>query len=64
MTSDNPFEIKRRCYQFSRDLLKFIADTNYERIHLSIFDQLLRSGASIGANVVEGRCWEYKKGCH
>ncbi len=54
MTSDKPFDIKRRCYQFSKDLLKFIAETNYDRIHISIFDQLLRSGTSIGSNVVEG----------
>ena len=34
--------------------MQFINETKYERIHFSIFDQLLRSATSIGANVVEG----------
>ena len=54
LTSEKPYDIKKRCYQFSRILLQFIGKTKYERIHYSIFDQLLRSGTSIGANVVEG----------
>lgn len=54
VTSEKPYDIKKRCYQFSKDLLQFINKAKYERIHYSIFDQLLRSGTSIGANVVEG----------
>ncbi len=53
MTSEKPFDIKKRCFLFSKVLLKFVNDAKYERIHFSIFDQLLRSGTSIGANVVE-----------
>ena len=48
------FDIKKRCFHFSKDLFKFIEKTKYDRIHFSLFDQLLRSGTSIGANVVEG----------
>lgn len=61
MTPDKPYDIKKRCYQFSRVLLKFVNEVKYERIHFSIFDQLLRSGTSIGANVVEGGVGSSKK---
>ncbi len=54
ISSEKPFDIKKRCYQFSRVLLKFVDEAKYSKIHFSIFDQLLRSGTSIGANVVEG----------
>lgn len=61
MTSEKPFDIKKRCFLFSKVLLKFVTDAKYERIHFSIFDQLLRSGTSIGANVVEGGVGSSKK---
>ena len=61
VTSEKPYDIKKRCYQFSRVLLQFISKIKYERIHYSIFDQLLRSGTSIGANVVEGGVGTSKK---
>ena len=32
----------------------FVNESSYQKIHFSIFDQLLRSSTSIGANVVEG----------
>jgi len=53
-TSEKPFDIKKRCFHFSVDLIKFIEITKYDRIYFSLFDQLIRSGTSIGANVVEG----------
>ena len=52
---EKPFDIKHRCYQFSKDLVIFISTAKYERIYFSIFDQLLRSGTSIGANIVEAK---------
>jgi four helix bundle protein len=55
------YDIKKRCYQFSGDLIEFIKITSYERIHFSIFDQLLRCGTSIGANLVEGSGGSSKK---
>ena len=61
INAEKPFDIKKRCYQFSRVLLQFINEAKYDRIHFSIFDQLLRSGTSIGANVVEGGVGTTKK---
>ena len=48
------YDIKHRAYYFSRDIILFIKEQKYERIYFSIFDQLLRSATSIGANLVEG----------
>lgn len=52
--TDKPYDIKKRCYHFSRTLIEFVQGAKYEKIHFSIFDQLIRCGTSIGANVVEG----------
>lgn len=48
------YNIRHRAFYFSRDIVLFIGKQEYERIHFSIFDQLLRSSTSIGANLVEG----------
>lgn len=53
--SEKPFDIKHRCYQFSKELVQFISTAKYERIYFSMFDQLLRSGTSIGANIIEAK---------
>ncbi|MGY3215119.1 four helix bundle protein [Mucilaginibacter sp. HD30] len=52
---EKPFDIRHRCYQFSKELVVFISIAKYERIYFSIFDQLLRSGTSIGWNIVEAK---------
>ncbi|MBC7914431.1 MAG: four helix bundle protein [Pyrinomonadaceae bacterium] len=52
---EKPFDIKHRCYDFSKRIVIVISETKFERIHYSIFDQLLRSATSIGANVIEGK---------
>ena len=52
---ERPFDIRHRCYHFSKDIVNFISQVHYEKIHYSIFDQLIRSATSIGANVVEGK---------
>ena len=39
----------------------FIRDCKYESIYRSLFDQLVRSATSIGANVVEGKSGSSKK---
>lgn len=49
------FDIRKRCFYFSRDVVQFVSNCKYERVFISIFDQLLRSATSIGANVVEAR---------
>lgn len=46
-------DLKSRCYKFSLDLIGFIDTLPKERSCWIIADQLLRSGMSIGANLVE-----------
>lgn len=48
------YNIRHRAFYFSKGIVEFIGKTKFERIHFSIFDQLLRSATSIGANLVEG----------
>ena len=46
-------DLKTRCYKFSLDLIAFIDTLPNQRSCYIIADQLLRSGMSIGANLVE-----------
>lgn len=46
-------DLKTRCYRFSLDLISFIDILPNQRSVWIIADQLLRSGMSIGANLVE-----------
>ena len=46
-------DLKTRCYRFSLDLITFIDSLPNQRSAWIIADQLLRSGMSIGANLVE-----------
>ncbi|MEO7800728.1 MAG: four helix bundle protein [Ginsengibacter sp.] len=55
------FDIKLRCYEFSKTIVLFLNKTEYKRIHYSIIDQLLRSATSIGANVIEAKSGNSKK---
>ena len=59
--SEKPYNIRHRCFHFAKDILKFESECSYQRIHYSIFDQLIRSATSIGANVVEGGAGSSKK---
>jgi four helix bundle protein len=52
---EKPYNIKHRCYQFSKELVQFVTTAKFERISFSIFDQLMRSGTSIGANIIEAK---------
>lgn len=56
-----PYKISHRCFYFSKEVILFIKECEYERIYHSMFDQLLRSSTSIGANVVEGKSGSSKK---
>jgi four helix bundle protein len=58
---ERPYNIRHRAYHFSKDLVLFIKKATYERIFISMFDQLLRSGTSIGANLVEGKAGSSRK---
>ena len=56
-----PFNIKHRSFFFARDILRFVRHCNYDKVHFSMFDQLIRSGTSIGANLVEGKAGSTRK---
>jgi four helix bundle protein len=58
---EKPYSIKFRCFHFAKDIVKFERECKYERIHFPIFEQLIRSSTSIGANVVEGGAGSSKK---
>jgi four helix bundle protein len=58
---EKPYNIRHRAFYFSRDLVNWIKTVRYERIHFSMFDQLLRAGTSIGANLVEGKAGSTQK---
>ena len=53
--NEKPYDIKHRCYYFSKEIVQFVSIAKFERVHFSIFDQLIRSGTSIGANIVEAK---------
>jgi len=46
-------DLKTRCYRFSLDLIAFLDSLPNQRSCWIIADQLLRSGTSVGANLVE-----------
>lgn len=47
-------DFKKRCYLFSISILKLSERLRSNNLNWSLIDQLVRSGTSIGANVVEG----------
>ena len=59
--AEKSYNIRHRCFHFAKDLVNFVNECSYDRIHFSLFDQLLRSGTSIGANIVEGSSGSTKK---
>ena len=58
---EKPYNIRHRCFFFSKEILFFVKDCKYEKVYSSLFDQLVRSATSIGANVVEGKAGSSKK---
>ena len=56
-----PYNIKHRCFYFSKDVVSFVSSSKYDKVFYSLFDQLVRSATSIGANVVEGSSGSSKK---
>lgn len=55
------YNIKHRSFLFSKRIVLYIGNTTFDKIYFSIFDQLLRSATSIGANLVEGIAGASKK---
>jgi four helix bundle protein len=58
---DKPYNIRHRCYYFSKEIILFVKGNTYDRIYSSLFDQLIRSATSIGANMVESKAGSSKK---
>ncbi|PZP45583.1 MAG: hypothetical protein DI598_13045 [Pseudopedobacter saltans] len=56
-----PYNIRHRAFYLAKNVLLFIQNSKYEKIHFSIFDQLVRSVSSIGANMTEGIAGSSKK---
>lgn len=56
-----PYDIKLRCYQFSKNVVLLVNKFEFKRINYPIIDQLLRSATSIGANVIEAKSGNSKK---
>jgi four helix bundle protein len=48
------YNIRHRAFYFSKNIIEFIRKVKFDRIHYSMFDQLLRAATSVGANLVEG----------
>ena len=48
-------DLKVRCYYFSIKLIKFLKNLPEKKVYWIISDQLLRSGTSVGANIVEAK---------
>jgi four helix bundle protein len=58
---EKPYNIRHRCYYFSKEIILFVKRCKYSQIYNSLFDQLIRSATSIGANIVEGKAGSSKK---
>ena len=54
-------ELKNRVYKFSVSIVKFVNEMETKRINISLTEQLIRSGTSIGANLIEARSAHSKK---
>ena len=59
--NEKPYNIRHRCYYFSKQTLFFVKGCKYDKVYNSLYDQLIRSATSIGANIVEGKAGSSKK---
>ncbi len=55
------YNIRDRAFLFAKNVLLFVGETKYDRIYFSLFDQLVRSSTSVGANLAEGMAGVSKK---
>ena len=56
-----PPDIKRRAYQFSVDILKMANALPEKKLQSILINQLVRSGTSIGANIIEAKAASSKR---
>lgn len=59
--SEKVYNIRHRCFHFSKEVIGFVRIAKVDRIFFSVYEQLVRSATSIGANVVEGGAGSSKK---
>jgi four helix bundle protein len=52
---DKVFDIKERTFLFAKAVIFFVKTVKIERVFMSLFDQLVRSATSVGANIAEGK---------
>lgn len=50
-----PYNIRHRGFNFSKTMIHFLNEQTYDNKFHSLYDQLLRSGTSVGANLMEGK---------
>ena len=58
---EKAYNIRHRCFQLARSVILFVNEFKYPFVLRSLFDQLIRSVSSIGANAVEGSSGSSKK---
>lgn len=56
-----PYDIGHRCFYFSKEVILFVKKWKFERVFMSVADQLIRSATSIGANVIEAKSGRSRK---
>jgi four helix bundle protein len=56
-----PYNIRHRCFFFARDVIFLVKDAKFDYVYNSLFNQLIKSASSIGANLVEGKAGSSKK---
>ena len=48
------YNIRHRSFYLAKNVILFVSKQKYDKLYFSLFDQLIRSVSSIGANLVEG----------
>jgi len=56
-----PYNIRHRCFFFARDVIFLVKDAKFDNVYNSLFNQLIKSSSSIGANLVEGKAGSSKR---
>ena len=55
------YNIRHRSFYLAKNVILFVSKQKYDKLYFSLFDQLIRSVSSIGANLVEGFAGSSKK---
>jgi four helix bundle protein len=56
-----PYNIRHRCFFFATDVIFLVKDAKFDYVYNSLFNQLIKSASSIGANLVEGKAGSSKR---